>query len=281
MAERMNAKGDDGAGFMPASEPSAAPAVHEAAEHAMSGATTAVPVGLAAAAVALYAWAAVRAAARGRPWPAARVVAWSVGALIAAAAVAGPFAAQARADFALHMVGHVLLGMLAPLLMAPATPVALLLRALPVRTARRVARLLKLRPVALLTDPATAAVLNVGGLWLLYTTGLFAWMHTSAAGHVLVHWHVFAAGYLFTAAILQREPTPHRRGFRYRAAVLTVALGAHDALAKRIYAHPPAGVLPPAAEAGGLIMYYGGDAVDLALIILLCRAWYRTRSPRP
>jgi putative membrane protein len=235
---------------------------------------------LSAAAIALYARAAARTSDRYGRRPMARVIAWTAGVLLAAGTVVGPFAELARADFAMHMVGHVLLGMLAPLLLTLAAPMTLLLRSLPVRTARRVTRLLKRRPFVLLADPAAAAVLNVGGLWLLYTTGLYAWMHTSAVGHVLVHWHVFAAGCLFTAAILQPDPTPHRRSFLYRAAVLTAALGAHDALAKRIYAHPPVGVAAEAAESGGLIMYYAGDAVDLALIILLCRAWYRSRLPR-
>jgi hypothetical protein len=30
-----------------------------------------------------------------------------------------------------------------------------------------------------------------------------------------------------------------------------------------------------------MLMYYGGDLIDLALIVLLCRQWYAATRPRP
>ena len=85
-------------------------------------------------------------------------------------------------------------------------------------------------------------MLSVGGLWLLYTTGLYPAMHHHPGLHVLVHAHMFLAGYLFTAAMVSVDPMPHRRSFPHRSLVLVLALAAHDILAKYLYAHPPAGV---------------------------------------
>lgn len=233
------------------------------------------------AALALYACGEIVSSQRYGPWPKIRSICWLAGVLSAAAAVAGPIAVQARTDFAAHMIGHVLLGMLAPLLLALAAPVTLLLRTLSVRQARRLSRWLADWPLPrLLTDPAVASLLNVGGLWILYTTGLYGRMHHFPLLHFLVHVHIFLAGYWFTAAFLYIDPVPHRRSFVYRAAVLTLAWAAHDILAKFIYAHPPAGVPAEQAEAAGMIMYYGGDAVDLALIVLFCFQWYKARRVR-
>ncbi len=73
-------------------------------------------------------------------------------------------------DLRLHVAGHLLLGMVAPLLLVTAAPVTLALRALPRERARTLGRLLRSRPLAVLTHPAVAALLDVGGLWLLYRT---------------------------------------------------------------------------------------------------------------
>jgi putative membrane protein len=220
-------------------------------------------------------------AARGRrPWPRHRSVLWLLGVLAAGSAVIGPLADAAHASFEGHVVAHLLLGMLAPLLLVLAAPVTLLLRTLPVTAARRLSRVLASVPVRILTEPVVAALLNVGGLWLLYTTGLFPAMPSSWPVYAVVHAHMLAAGYLFTLAIVGVDPLRHRRSFGHRAVVLIAALAAHDVLAKYLYAHPPIGVPADAARSGAMIMYYGGDAVDLAMIVLLCAAWYRSRRRR-
>ena len=66
---------------------------------------------------------------------------WVAGSLAAAAAVSGPLAEAADTSYVAHMVAHVLLGMLAPLLLVLAAPVTLLLRTLPVSTARQLSHL--------------------------------------------------------------------------------------------------------------------------------------------
>jgi putative membrane protein len=205
---------------------------------------------------------------------------WVAGSLAGAVAVSGSLADAADTSYVAHMGAHVLLGMLAPLLLVLAAPVTLLLRTLPVSTARQLSHLLASRPIRVLTEPVVAAVLSVGGLWVLYTTGLYSAMHHHRGLHLLVHVHLFIAGYLFTAAVISVDPMPHRRGYLHRAAVLVLALAAHDILAKYLYAHPPDGVLAPAAETGAMIMYYGGDVIDVAIMVVLGARWYRVTRPR-
>ncbi|WP_305783957.1 cytochrome c oxidase assembly protein [Symbioplanes lichenis] len=194
---------------------------------------------------------------KGSWWPTERAACWMAGVIAASVAGHGPLAAAAHHDPDAHMVAHLLLGMIAPLLLVLGAPVTLALRALPVRAARRLSRLLRSRPVRALTHPVTAAVLNAGGLWLIYLTDLHR-----AGG--LVPWHILASGYLFTAAIVGVDPAPHRPGRVVRAAALIGFLAAHGILAKHL---------------NSPLMYYGGDAVDLVLISLFCREWYRAADP--
>jgi putative membrane protein len=199
----------------------------------------------------------------------------AAGLVAGATAVFGPLADAADHDFTAHAVAHLLIGMLAPLLVCLAAPVTVLLRTLPWPVARRLGHLLTIAPVRVLTEPVVAAALSVGGLWLLYTSGLFAALHSHPALHTVVSLHMAIAGYLFTVSIISVDPMPHRRPYSYRAAVLVAAVAAHDILAKVIYAHPPVGVDPMQARSGAMIMYYGGDALSIIVMIILCARWSR------
>ncbi|MBX0356927.1 cytochrome c oxidase assembly protein [Halobacillus sp. Nhm2S1] len=212
-------------------------------------------------------------------WPTWRYVCWSIGVLCAGLAVIGPLADQARIDFRAHMMGHLLLGMLAPLLLVLAAPVTLVLRTLPVSAAKKLTFLLKSTYVRVISHPISASILNIGGLWVLYTTDLYHMMHQSLWIHVLVHVHVFLAGYLFTMAMIYTEPVAHRYSYLYRAIVFIIALAGHGILSKYLYASPPEGVSQRQAEAGSMLMYYGGDAIDAVLIFILCLQWYKATQP--
>jgi putative membrane protein len=218
---------------------------------------------------------------RHRRWPTYRVALWCAGLAAIAAALVGPLAEAAHRDFVAHVAGHLLLGMLAPLLLVLSAPVTLALRVLPVARARRLARLLASSPVRFLTHPVPAAALNLAGLWLFYTTGLYQAAAHDLGLHAVAHLHMLAAGYLFTVATIGVDPSPHRPGHLARAVVLVLFLAAHAILAKHLYAHPPAGVTSGQAASGAMLMYYGGDAIDLAVIVVFCRQWFITCRPRP
>ena len=210
-----------------------------------------------------------------------RSICWYAGLACVAAGMIGPLDAAAYSSFTAHMAAHLLVGMLAPLLLVLAAPLTLLLRALSTSNARALSRLMSTRFIRAISHPVTAALLNAGGLWLLYTTDLFLLMHSSPAAHVAVHAHILLAGYLFTASLVSIDPNPHRASMMVRSAVLIVFIAAHSILAKWLYAHPPAGVDAADAQAGAQLMYYGGDAVDLVIIVLLLSGWYRATRLRP
>ncbi|MET3861790.1 putative membrane protein [Dietzia sp. 2505] len=211
--------------------------------------------------------------ARG-PWPRYRTALWTAGLICLGVAWIGPLASAAHSGFTAHMGVHLLLGMLGPLLLVLAAPVTLALRTLSPRHARVVSGVLRSPPVRVLTHPVVAAVLNAGGLWVLYTTDLFALMHSSQTVHVLVHAHVFLAGLAFTVAMIGPDPNPHRASFRARAVVLVLFIAAHSVLGRWLYGHPPVGVDPADARVGAQLMFYGGEVIDLALLVLLFTGWY-------
>lgn len=230
--------------------------------------------------VALVAYWAGALSPRSGHWPWYRTAFFTLGVAAVLVTVLNPLAELAHADFAVLSLSHLLAGMVSPLLLVLSRPFTLALRSLDVFPARRLSRLLRSRLVRFLAFPVTAAVLNTGGMILMFRTALLPAMQQSMPVHWLVTFHLLAAGYLFTAAIIGRDPSPHRAGYRLRAAVLVLSIAAHNILAKSIYADPPAGVPAAAAEQGALVMYYGGAVIELVLIVLLCRQWFQWSRPR-
>lgn len=222
----------------------------------------------------------VAASCRKKSWPLYRTAFWSLGTVMALTSVAGPLANLAHTNFIAHMLNHLLLGMLAPLLMALGAPMTLIMKTLRTPIARKLTRILKSWPVGLLTHPITTTLLNIGGLWLLYTTNLYSLMHVNAFLYLLIHFHIFIAGYLFTVSFIYIDPTVHRFSFLYRSNILVISLAAHGVLSKIIYVYPPTGVPLDQAKPGSMLMYYGGDAIDVLIIFLLCLQWYRATRPR-
>lgn len=213
-------------------------------------------------------------------WPWYRSVLWTLGLAACAAGVVGPLAERGHSSFPAHMVSHLVMGMLGPVLLVLSAPFTLALRTLPLIWARRLAAVLASAPVRFVSHPVIAATLSLGGLWVLYSTDLFEATHHHAAVHALVHVHILVSSYLFTAAIIGIDPNRHRAGPIFRAVVLVLFMAGHRILAKQIYADPPLGVPIDQAHLGALVMYYGGDILDLVIVLILCYQWYSTRQAR-
>jgi putative membrane protein len=217
----------------------------------------------------------------GRSWPVRRTAGLVIGMVLVGVAVSPALHALGRHDLRGHMVQHLLLGMFAPLALVLAAPVTLLLGVLPVACRGTVRRVAHSRVLRGLVHPAVAAVLDMGGLYLLYLTPLYAVATTNLLAHHAVNLHVLLAGCLFTWSIAGPDPAPCRPSVTTRALVLVAAGAAHSYLAKLLYARAPG--LPPGGshgsdqvQAAAQLMYYGGDLAELALAVALFAIWYRT-----
>lgn len=220
------------------------------------------------------------------PWSRWRTTAWLAGAATVAVALSPTLMLLAQEDHRAHMVQHLLLGMYAPLGLVVAAPVSLVLGALPRRGQLALSGLLRSAVVHVLGHPATAALLNVGVLFVLYLTPLYDLTQRHTGAHVLLLAHLLLAGCLYTWAIAGPGPAPRRPGLPIRLVVLVVAAGAHAYLAKALYArasehahHGQHGGTAE-AEAAAQLMYYGGDGAEILLAVMLLGGWYRRQRGR-
>ncbi|MCA1773394.1 MAG: cytochrome c oxidase assembly protein [Halomonas sp.] len=212
-------------------------------------------------------------------WNDWRSVFFILGSLLLAIAVAPPLMTWAHHDLVGHMTLHLLIGMLAPLAWVLAAPITLLLRTLPQAGGRRVAALLQSGVVRFISHPISALVLNIGGMYVLYLTPLYAASLHNQALHYGVHLHFLVAGYLFCWAILaEPDVSPHRLSLRFRLGVLFAAIATHSLLGKLMYGYGwprNTGHSLEEVQAAAQWMYYGGDLAEVLLAVVLLTLWLK------
>lgn len=185
------------------------------------------------AAAAFYLAGVIRLARRGDRWPVLRTVSWFAGLLVLLWATNGGIGAYGDTLFSAHMLVHMVLGMLAPVLLVPGAPITLLLRAVgPRKDGSRGAREWVLGAVhswygRTIANPYVAAAIFVLSLWVFYYTPLFRWATTTHLGHEWMVVHFLISGYLFAQALVGVDPGPARPPYPVRLIILLATMAVH------------------------------------------------------
>jgi cytochrome c oxidase assembly factor CtaG/putative copper export protein len=175
----------------------------------------------------------VRLRRRGDSWPAYRAVLWVAGMLLLFWITNGGVNLYQKYLFSSHMLAHMTLGMMVPVLLVPAAPITLLLRTVAKRTdgsrgAREWALLaVGSRYFGFLSRPLPAAVLFAGSLWVFYYTPLFGWATTNHIGHEWMIVHFLLTGYLFVSSLIGVDPQPHQAPYPLRLLILLGTMAFH------------------------------------------------------
>ncbi|MDQ7735102.1 cytochrome c oxidase assembly protein [Halomonas sp. SpR1] len=229
---------------------------------------------------ALYSWGWWRQQKQCRRWPLWRLAIFCLAALALMIVLSPPLLQWAHHDFRGHMVVHLIAGMIAPLGLVMAAPVSLALKNVPTCWGQRWVKFVSLTPARLLSHPLTAMVLNIGGMYALYMTDLYAYMLHSPGIALLIHWHFIIAGCLFTWSIAGPDPAPRRPSLVLRFGVLFLSMVTHATLAKWMYQfHLPSSMPIEEVQQGAELMFYIGELVEVVLVYLLVRKWVCSRYP--
>ncbi len=183
---------------------------------------------------ALYVAAVVRLRRRGDSWPPGRTVAWLLGCLALLFVTSSGVGRYMPAMFSMHMVAHMGLSMLVPILLVLGAPVSLALRALPAAGRNDPPGMREWLLAALhsrfsrfLTNPVVATALFVAGFYGLYFSNLFDTTVSSHAGHLAMNVHFLLSGYLFYWIVIGVDPTPRPIPPLAKVAVVFASLPLH------------------------------------------------------
>ena len=258
-------------------------------EWGISPVTTVLSVWLAGA----YLWGVRTLRVRGDGWPVARVVAFLGGVGTFWFATSSGLAAYDTTLLSAHMVQHMLLSMLVPLLLALGAPVTLALRVLRGGVRRGLLAVLHSRVVRVLSFPPLTFLLFVISPWALYFSGWYEATLRSAYLHEVMHVHLVAVGALFLWPLVGVDPVPGRVGYPFRMLLMAMTLPFHAFLGVTImnqttllagdwYRALDRAAMPWLPDplddqhlAGG-ILWGSGDLVGLAFFAVLFVQWARS-----
>jgi cytochrome c oxidase assembly factor CtaG/putative copper export protein len=233
---------------------------------------------------------------RGDRWPVLRTVSWLLGLLLLFYVTNGALYVYGKYLFSMHMLGHMLLTMMIPVLLVPGAPITLAARAIRKRTdgsrgpREWILMAVQSRYAAVLANPIVAAVLFAGSLWVFYYSPLFRWATSEHIGHIWMVVHFLATGYLFVQSLIGVDPVPYRAPYPLRLVLLLATMAFHAFFGLSLMTGT--GLLlsdwygamgrdwGPSAiadqQAGGGIAWSVGEIPTIALAIAVVISWARS-----
>ncbi|XVU22638.1 cytochrome c oxidase assembly protein [Actinoplanes sp. CA-054009] len=251
---------------------------------------------VAAAGIGFYVAGVLRLRRAGHAWPMSRTASWIGGMLLLAAITGLGVARYAYVLFSVHMVQHMVLSMVVPILLVGGAPVTLALRALrrpadpQVRGAREwLLTVLHSRFARLLSHPVVALAIYVASLYGLYFGGLLGTLMRYHLGHLAMLTHFVLAGCLLFWVLIGIDPGRRRVhpalltlvhflamvahaffGFVLLQATTVIGLDWYSAV------HPSwASSLMADQRLGAGLAWAFGELPAAAIMLLLVRQWIR------
>ena len=175
----------------------------------------------------------VRLRRRGDHWSLGRTVSWIAGLVVLFYITCGAPNVYQEYLFSVHMLAHMALGMVVPVLLVPGAPVTLALRAIRKRTdgtrgpREWIMILVHSTYAHVISNPIVAAVLFAGSLFVFYYTSLFSWATTTHLGHYWMIVHFLIVGYLFVQSMIGIDPVKGRLPYPMRLLVLLATMAFH------------------------------------------------------
>lgn len=230
---------------------------------------------------------------RGTPWPISRVLLWCAGWLVVLAATSSGFGKYSAPDFGVHMVVHMSLSMLAPILLVQGGVITLILRTARVDRRRAgvhswVTQILHWRLLRILYHPGIVFIIFIGSYYGLYFSPLFGTMMRFHWAHQLMNLHFLATGYAYYSLIIGVDrpprPLPHigKLGYTFAAmpfhAFFGVAIISSPTLFAQTYYEYldlPWADLERSQQTAGAVAWAGGEIPLIIAIVALCIQWAR------
>ena len=222
-------------------------------------------------------------AARQGSWPVRRTASFLAALAAAVVTFNSGIAVFGHDAFAVHMIMHLMLIMVIPAFWVAAHPLELLRGHLHGTAARSFDAVVGGRVARAVTFPATVLVVYAAVIVLTHLTGFMEAMAGSMALHRSEQVLYLVAGLLFFHTAIGVDVHPRRPAYFARFVLMLIAMGV-DTLVGVVLMLAPATMFPSydleGVHLGGGIMWVGGDALMMVIMVLLGRMWVSDPSGR-
>ncbi len=222
---------------------------------------------------------------RRRPWPRRHTAAVLTGLAVTVLATCSSIGVYDMSLFSVHMAQHLMLIMVAPPLLAAGRPITLLLHAVGNPWHRRVIRVLRSPAASVLLSPPVALVCYAATIVATHLSGLMDQVMNDVWLGQGEHLLYLGAGYVFFVLVFGDEPIRWRLSMPGRLMLVVVAMAVDTFVGLVLLqtVHPIAMMPHPGwgasavsdTHTGGAIMWFFGDGLMVALIVVLFRVWVR------
>jgi putative membrane protein len=216
-------------------------------------------------------------------WPARYTLSFLAGLVVCGLATNSSIAVYDMSLFSAHMIGHLMLVMLAPALLMAGRPLTLLLQANTGRRRERIATVLTGRVVSLLTAPPVALAGYTVVIVATHLTGLMDVIMRHTWAGQLEHLVYLLLGCQFFVVVIGDAPIRWRLPAPARLFMLALSM-AVDTFTGIVLLQSTVAIAmtpPPGADVnpltdtrtGGAIMWFGGDGIMAVIMVAIAIGW--------
>jgi cytochrome c oxidase assembly factor CtaG len=249
--------------------------------------------------IGLYLFGVVRLRRRGDKWNPGRTIAWILGWLVVVLTTSSGLGRYSGASFSAHMVLHMSLNMLVPVLLVLGGPITLALRASTPKPSNQAAgvhewltALLNWKLTRNLYNPLVVFVSFIGSYYVLYFTDIFYQAMRYHWAHQLLDIHFIFVGYLFYSLVigvdLPPRPLPHigklglvLAAMPFHAFFGVIVMTSDTVIAKLFYQYlnePWMTNLKADQYLGGGIAWSAGELPLIVVVVALVTQWAKQDS---
>jgi len=252
---------------------------------------------LAATAIGAYVWGVIRVRLGGGRWPVGRLLFWLAGWLLTAYLATSGLWMYSTAVFSWHMLVHMTVNMMVPVLCVLGAPLTLAEAASRQRGPDELPGVTQLldglgsnRVVRVLLSPPVLWVNYVGSLFVVYFSALFPLLMRTHWGHQLMLLHFMIAGYAFFALLIGPDRHPWKLPYLVRFALLISIMPFHAIFAVGIMMAKSVigesfyrsldiswvGDLLAVQNIAGQITWFTGEVPASVAVVMLAAQWFRS-----
>jgi putative membrane protein len=218
-----------------------------------------------------------RLARRGRSWSPWRTASFLGGTLMVVIAVQSGLASYDDSVFAVHVVQHLLLMNVAPILLALSAPVTLALQASERRTQQGLLKVLHHRAVEFVTNPVFVVLVAYGTMIGYFLTPLYNLSLEHPLLHNLSHLHFLVSGCLFWWLVVGRDPSRWRLTHPVKLGILAIGIPVTAVLGISLTG-ARASVAPlfhtvADTHRGGSILWVVGEVTTVVAMAIIVYQW--------
>ncbi len=252
---------------------------------------------LATVAIGLYVWGVVRVARRGERWPVSRLLFWLAGWLLTLYLAVSGLWMYSTAVYSWHMLVHMTVNMMVPVLCVLGAPASLIRAAAGKRPETGLAGIVDVldmlsegRLVRVLLSPPVIWVNYVGSLFVVYFSPLFPWLMRYHWGHQLMLLDFMVAGYLFFGQVVGPDRHAWQLPYIIRFALLLSIMPFHAIFAVGIMSSRTllgaqfyqtisvswVGDLLADQNIAGQVTWFTGEVPAFVAVLMLTAQWFRS-----